>query len=96
MKPYVRDLPATDADEDWCEILNATIAKFTTGAGRNLSPSLSLHLTEVLTAGDPQEGLFYEAKWFEIQGLLKRGTCKVVMRDEMPAGANMMDGHFVL
>jgi hypothetical protein len=45
VKPYVRDLPAADADEDWCEILHATISKSTTGAGRNLSPSFSLHLT---------------------------------------------------
>jgi hypothetical protein len=45
VKPYVRDLPATDADEDWCEILHATISKSTTGAGRNLSPRFSLHLT---------------------------------------------------
>jgi hypothetical protein len=76
--------------------LHAKIAKFTTGAGRNLSPSFSLHLTEVLTPGDPREGLFDEAKLSEIQGLLKRGTWKALMRDEMPAGANLMNGRFVL
>jgi hypothetical protein len=52
VKPYVRDLLATDANEDWCEIMHETFSKFTTGAGENLSPSFSLHLTEVLTPGD--------------------------------------------
>jgi Reverse transcriptase (RNA-dependent DNA polymerase) len=76
--------------------LHATISKFTTGAERNLSPSFSLHLTEVLTPGDPREDLFDEAKRSEIQGLLKRGYWKVAMREEMPAGDNMMNGRFLL
>jgi hypothetical protein len=61
-----------------------------------LFPSFSLHLTEVLTPGDPREILFGDAKRAEIKGLLKRGTWKVVMRDEMPGGANLMSGRFVL
>jgi Reverse transcriptase (RNA-dependent DNA polymerase) len=61
-----------------------------------LSPSFSLHLTEVLTPGDPREILFDDARNAEIKGLLKRGTWKVVMRDEMPAGGNLMSGRFVL
>jgi hypothetical protein len=32
VKPYVRDLPATDADEDWCEIMHETFSNFITGA----------------------------------------------------------------
>jgi hypothetical protein len=96
VKPYVRDLPAKEASEDWCEIMHETFSKFTSGAGENLSPSFSLHLTEVLTPGDPREILFDDAKRSEIKGLMTRGTWKVVLRDEMPAGANLMSDRFKL
>lgn len=52
--------------------------------------------TEVIKAHDPRARMFDEAKAKEIRGLIDRGTWKVVFRREVPHGANIMGGRFVL
>jgi hypothetical protein len=45
---------------------------------------------------DPRAALFDAAKQKEIQGLIERGTWKVVLKGEMPENPNLMGGRFVL
>lgn len=52
--------------------------------------------TEVIKDHDPRAKLFDQAKAKEIQGLIQRGTWKVVLRREVPLNANVMGGRFVL
>lgn len=55
-------------------------------------------LTELLKPNDPRgySPEFVAAKKKEMDGLLRRGTWKVVLRDEVPSGANILGGRFVM
>ena len=52
----------------------------------------------MLQPGDPRgDSLhFQEAKRKEMEGSLKRGTWKLILRDEVTQDANVMDGRFAL
>ena len=56
-----------------------------------------VHVTEVLKPNDPRchELRFDEAKRKELQGLLEKGTFRIVLRDEDP-NVHVMKGRFVL
>jgi hypothetical protein len=45
---------------------------------------------------DPRAALVDAAKQKEIQGLIERGTWKVVLKDEMQENSNITGGRFVL
>ena len=57
-----------------------------------------VHLTEVIKSEDPRnkDPRFDEVKRKEINGLIERGTWKIVAKDEVPENANVMGGRFVL
>ena len=59
-------------------------------------PSPNIYLTEVIHPSDPRAAKFDSAKKKEIEGLIKRGTWKIVLRDEAPKNANILGGSFVL
>ena len=56
------------------------------------------HATEVLKPYDPRcrSEMMSEVKKREIQGLLNRGTFKIIMREDIPHNANVLPGRFVL
>lgn len=55
-------------------------------------------VTEVLHPADirGRSGIFDEAKAKELAGLAKRGVYKVVCKEDVPPGANVLGGRFVL
>ena len=58
-------------------------------------PFQVLH-TEVLKPGDEREELFDDEKRKELQGLINRGVFRVVIRQELPADANIVPSRYVL
>ena len=52
--------------------------------------------TEVLPIGDAREGLFDEAKRSELLDLIRRGTFKIVLRDECGKNPSVVPSRFVL
>lgn len=60
------------------------------------APGPVVHFTEVILPRDPRSGLFDEAKRREIEGLLQRGTFKLVLREELPSNPNIVPSRFVL
>ena len=65
---------------------------------RPCSPTYGVHLTEVINPGEPRsrDPRFDETKRKKINGLIKRGTWKIVARNEVPENANVMGGRYVL
>ena len=57
-----------------------------------------VYLTEVIDKSDPRAHSteMREAKRAEVQELLKRGIFKVILRSELPNGANLLSTRFVL
>lgn len=95
MKPYFRDLPEADIATDQCEILHAALAPFVPDAAAAKTPAYVVHLSEVIQPRDPRAALFNDAKRKDIEGLISRGTWKVVLRDEVPDNANVAGSRFV-
>ena len=63
------------------------------------SPSdVDVHLTEILTPAEARTNSrkMSEAKREEISNLLKRGTFRVVLHEDIPKDANVLPGRFVL
>jgi hypothetical protein len=65
------------------KITHAMLSRFTSTDAKEKSPPFQVHLSEVMGPSDPKAALFDAAKQKEIQGLIERGTCKVVPKDEM-------------
>ena len=82
IKPYYRDIQE-----------NLT---FFSSKKNDKYDTYSVHLTEVIEPQDPRAWKFDEAKKKEIEGLIKRGTWKIVCRSEVPDDANILNGRFVL
>lgn len=61
-------------------------------------PSHGIMITEVIPFGDKRNNdtRFLPAKRKELEGLLKRGTWKVVCSEDIPPDANVIGGRFVL
>jgi hypothetical protein len=53
-------------------------------------------IKEIIKPGDPQTEKFDEAKRKEIQGLIDRGTWRVVAKEKVSHNANILGGRFVL
>ena len=53
-------------------------------------------ITEVIETHDPRAWKFDKAKSKEIEGLIKRGTWKIVCREEVPEGATILSGQIIL
>jgi hypothetical protein len=58
----------------------------------------STNITEIIDKKDPRahDPRMEAAKRKEIQWLLKRGTFKVILKSEIPDGANVLGGRYVL
>lgn len=55
-------------------------------------------VTEIIRPGDPRWNSpeFLKAKKKEIKGLIEKGTRKVVLKEDIPKDANVLNGSFVL
>ncbi len=62
------------------------------------NPPAGVFVGKVLHPADrrARSGLFDDAKAKELEGLARRGFYEVVLREDVPAGANVMGGRFVL
>jgi hypothetical protein len=49
-----------------------------------IAPMNSVFITEIIKQGDPRAMKFEEAKRKEIQGLIDRGTWKLVLKEDVP------------
>jgi hypothetical protein len=96
IKQFLRDSTSTDVDEDAIEITHAMLSRFTSTDAKEKSPPFQVHLYEVIGTSDPRAALFDATKQKDIQGLIERGTWKVVLQTEMPENPNIKGGHFVL
>ena len=58
----------------------------------------AVYITEIIEKGDPRYGntKMKDAIRKEIEGLLERGTFKIVVREEIPNNPNILGGRFVL
>jgi hypothetical protein len=61
-----------------------------------IAPMNSVFIAEIIKQGDPRAMKFEEAKRKEIQGLIDRGTWKVVLKEDVADNANVLGGRFVL
>jgi hypothetical protein len=91
VKPYLRDMPQTDANTNFSEVLHQMLRDFTTEEGAGLSPSYAVHLTEIIRKGDAREKLFDDAKKKEIAGLIRRGTWEDCPKGGVGAGSKYHD-----
>jgi hypothetical protein len=96
IKPFLVGFPSTDVDEDAIEITHAILSRFTSTDTKETSPPFQVHLSGVIGISDPRAAFFDVAMQRNIQGLIERGTWKVVLKDEMPENPNIMGGRFVL
>lgn len=57
-----------------------------------------VHVTEVLSEKDPRasDSKMNEAKRKEIRGLIERGSFRVILREDIPEGANRLRARYVL
>ena len=62
------------------------------------NPITEFYATEVINRGDPRamDPKMTEAVKKEVKGLFERGTFKVILREEVPADANVLPGRFPL
>jgi hypothetical protein len=74
IKPFLRESPSTDVDEDAIEITHAMLSRFTSTEATEKLPPFQVHLSEVIAHSDPIAALFDAAKQKGIQGLVERGT----------------------
>jgi hypothetical protein len=75
--------PASVATQDTVPLLRND------GTGR-------IFLTEIISPRDPRSGQFESAKRKELEGLIKRGTFKLVLREELGRDPNIVPSRFVL
>jgi hypothetical protein len=61
-------------------------------------PPFSVHVTETLVYGDPRSnsGPFTAVKQKKIESLIARGTFRVILREELPTNANLLNGRLYL
>jgi hypothetical protein len=83
-KPFALDSPSKFVNEDAIEIPHAMLSRFTSIDAKELSPPFQVRLSEEIGPSDPRAALADAAKQKDIQGLIERGTWKVVPKDEMP------------
>jgi hypothetical protein len=93
---FFPDSPSTDVDEDAIEIAHAMLSKLTSADAKETLQPFQVFLFEIIGTSNPRAALFDATKQKEIQGLVVRGTWKVVMKEEMPENPNIMGGRFVL
>ena len=66
-------------------------------SGNTLAPPpFGTFLTEAISPKDLRASQFADAERKEIQGLIDRGTWKVVLKDELSENGNILKGRFVL
>jgi len=103
----VREIDDEDLDEltDVIRVGDQLLGNVADGMGKfsaapckaESSNASEANITEVLEAGDSriQSERFQLATQAEVDGLLSRGTMKVVKRQALPKGANLVGGRFV-
>ena len=94
VKPY-KQTTFSSGMLDSSEFLNEMLSPFLSGTLPKPPPN-EVFMTEVIHPSDPRAEKLKEAKKKEIQGLIDRRTWKIVLKDEVPADANVLGGRFVL
>jgi hypothetical protein len=77
----------------------AEATRFLKHVTENISKHIySTNITEIIDKKDPRahDPRMEAAKRKKIQGLLKRGTFKYILKREIPDGANVLGGRYVL
>lgn len=78
--------------------LKEMMTQFITEPSREYYGTFNVHITEILEPSDPRANSeeAKKAKKRELEELIRRGTWKIVAHDELPKGANIMSGGFVV
>jgi hypothetical protein len=71
---------------------------WTLDAVREMNPYERVHITEIIEADDPRATCpkMQRAKVVEMKGLLEKGVFEIILRDDIPEGANTLGGRYVL
>eukprot|EP00171_Calliarthron_tuberculosum_P008498 IDg8498t1 len=94
LKPY--NGPNENSNE-WLKSIDQSFGPWRSNYRARDEP-VQTHITEVISKNDPRcnSTKMKTAIQKEIEGLLNRGTFKIVLKSEMPPNANVMGGRFVL
>lgn len=96
-------IPAKDFDDiasgqNHMETMHSMVKQFVSRPHHRESSPLQIHITEVLKPRDPRcsSPEATKAKQKEIAELIKRGTWKIVLMEDIPKNSNVMNGRFVM
>jgi hypothetical protein len=95
LKPFISKDRRPHADIKQNQAIHAILVKFMSEEAPR-APMYRAFITEIIKPGDPRTEKFDEAKREEIQGLIDRGTWRVVAKEEVSDNANILEGRFVL
>jgi Reverse transcriptase (RNA-dependent DNA polymerase) len=78
--------------------LTALFVKDTVEAVKRNTQHVRIHVTGIVDAEDPRATCpkMQRAKLAEMKGLLDKGVFEIVLREDIPAGANTLGGRYVL
>lgn len=84
--------------ENFMEIMHSSMEQFVSRPHHRKTAPFQIHITEVLRPRDPRcsNADATKAKQKEIAELIKRGTWKIVLAEDIPLNANVMNGRFVM
>ena len=90
VKPFLS--PET-ASNNYFKTLHSSLRKFSSA-----ERDLSINITETINKDDPRVNSpqMRQAVLDEVKDLLRRGTFKVILKGELPDGANALTARFVL
>lgn len=92
------DFQELTSDEHYFETLHSCMKQFVSKKARKHVSEGEVLITEVLHPADPRcmSEEAKAAKKKEIEGLIRRNTWKVVLKEEVPEGSNVLSGRFVI
>jgi hypothetical protein len=99
LKPILTPTNSTiDSHNNDQSILHSMFTAFVSEEHKLNIPEFGVYLSEPVSNSDPTTSSpqFIVAKKMEIDGLVEKGPWKVCAKSELPAGANIMGGCFVL
>ena len=74
------------------------VKQFTSRPPKSNVKPYSVHVVEIIKPSDPRSHSkeAQQAKRKEIEGLIGRGTWKIVVEEDVPQNSNILSGHFVI
>jgi hypothetical protein len=94
-KPFVSKDRHPQADLTQNKVIHAMFVNFMSEEAP-IAPMYRAFITEIIKCGASRAEKFDEAKRKDIQGLIDRGTWRVVAKEEVSDNANILRGRFVL